>query len=283
MKIWLEMFFELAFEALPCTVIFKDGKKVPVYLPQWNVPYTLEESLKLYRSGCNAILLKTGKAYNLLVIDIDRKNGKDGEESLKKLGIQFPEAPQVQTPCGRHIWFKHPENFQNSTRANLFFKNSGIDIRGNDGFVYVPPTNIFGYGEYSWLISPYEIDLPVLPPEFLELLQNDSSSFTKNDWPVYPGTSPKYTGSKLLNDMTDRQNSIIHQYLSNATKANIGERSSKEFALVFWCVCCDLLKTEIEQLCRGWGKFKTNGQEYFELTYQNALSKAVQENRVHQN
>ena len=75
------------------------------------------------------------------VIDVDVKNGKDGETSLAKLeaehGFEAWEFPQQSTPSGgRHIFFQGV--FSTSVQRRL---GSGIDTRGGSragglGFVY---------------------------------------------------------------------------------------------------------------------------------------------------
>lgn len=75
------------------------------------------------------------------VIDVDVKNGKDGEGSLQKLeaehGFEAWEIPQQATPSGgRHLFFKG--TFRTSVQKSL---GEGIDTRGGStggglGFIY---------------------------------------------------------------------------------------------------------------------------------------------------
>lgn len=96
------------------------------------------------------------------VIDVDVKNGKDGETSLQKLeaehGFEAWEIPQQQTPSGgRHLFFKGL--YRTSVQRAL---GAGLDTRGGSsegglGFIYC-------YGE-----NPGRVDseIPTAPASLL--------------------------------------------------------------------------------------------------------------------
>lgn len=81
--------------------------------------------------------LPMGHRTGLAVLDVDRKNGKDGLAALRKLGHD-PAALSsvtVATPTGGlHAYFRWPEGMGNSA-AGL---PSGVDVRGNGGYVIAP-------------------------------------------------------------------------------------------------------------------------------------------------
>jgi hypothetical protein len=93
----------------------------------------------------------TGEATSLLVIDVDMDNGKQGEESLAHLEETYeplPSTRKVRTGGGGiQYLFRYPEGYGrigNST--NLL---PGIDVRGEGGYIIVPPSRSFK-GPYTW-------------------------------------------------------------------------------------------------------------------------------------
>lgn len=105
--------------------------------------------------------LRTGNG--LVVIDVDRKNGKDGlpawEALARKGGI--PNTRVIQTPSGGlHFYFASPEPVANS-QSKLA---EGVDVRGEGGFVVAEGTT----GRDG--VTPYVCvnDVPVAPmPQWL--------------------------------------------------------------------------------------------------------------------
>lgn len=76
-----------------------------------------------------------------VVVDIDVKDGAQGEEEWRELGVDSP-APEVLTPSGgRHLWFRKPEGTQFTNRS----LSPSIDIRGDNGYAILPETP-----GYSW-------------------------------------------------------------------------------------------------------------------------------------
>lgn len=88
---------------------------------------------------------KGGKA--LVVVDIDMKNGKNGESSLKQFeanGFEFPETITVRTPTGgRHLIYVVDKAIGQRPLSN------DIDVRSAGGYV-VAPGSIVEAGEYQW-------------------------------------------------------------------------------------------------------------------------------------
>ena len=84
--------------------------------------------------------IATGKLSNLLVIDIDVRDG--GYATWKSLVDQHPETQEtftVQTGSGgKHLYFLYPEDWEPHNTADKIAK--GIDTRAEGGFVVVPPS-----------------------------------------------------------------------------------------------------------------------------------------------
>lgn len=81
----------------------------------------------------------TGEASGLIVLDIDRKNGVDGFETMRANGWAIPhDAIEIVTPSGgSHFYFRWQGEDVRSTAGKI---GTGIDIRGRRGLVILPPS-----------------------------------------------------------------------------------------------------------------------------------------------
>ena len=112
--------------------------------------------------------LPTGKANNLVVVDVDVKNDADGMASLKQLQDECGEFDTrvVHTPSGGlHFYFKYPQDVHTiKNRTNM---KPGIDIRADGGYVIAPGSSINGnYYEFN----DADKEITELPKKLLELL-----------------------------------------------------------------------------------------------------------------
>ena len=133
--------------------------------------------------------IATGRSSGgLVVIDLDRKNGKDGYRTLaewqirNKLERSFPDTVKaVSGTGGEHWYYQMPECYLDS-RIDIM---SGIDSRANKGYIVAPPSIHPDTGEpYQWGKghNPEEIQLAEVTPEILLLLTyegNDRQSAEK--------------------------------------------------------------------------------------------------------
>lgn len=105
--------------------------------------------------------MPTGAVNCVFVVDIDRKNDKDGFASLAALEAEHGELPdtlQVESPSGSiHYYFRWP-GFPVITKASPFAP--GIDVRGDGGMVIAPPSVKPGAGAYKWRNSLAIADAP---------------------------------------------------------------------------------------------------------------------------
>ncbi len=93
-----------------------------------------------------AIGVPTGRRSQWVVLDVDMdlKKGKNGEATLRELqseqGETLPETLAWRTPRGgRHLVFRWPDR---EVACNTDHPGSGLDIRGDGGYVIVPPSQI---------------------------------------------------------------------------------------------------------------------------------------------
>lgn len=147
--------------------------------------------------------MPTGSAVGMWVLDVDTSKDKGGLESIMSLtrSHKLPFTLTVRTGTGGfHLYFAHPGK-RVSNRQNLW---PGIDVRGDGGYVVIPPSVHPDTGEQYRLVrraiaapTP-EWMLPLLcppppppprraaPPTALPLRQADAERLRRLRWD--PGT-----------------------------------------------------------------------------------------------
>lgn len=110
----------------------------------------------------------TGAVSGLIVLDIDPKHG--GDDSLRRLeALHGPLSATVAAVTGgggRHLYFAHPGGVVRN-RAGLA---QGIDLRGDGGYVVVPPSRHPSGRFYEWEAGrgPDDVRLAPLPAWLLD-------------------------------------------------------------------------------------------------------------------
>jgi hypothetical protein len=91
----------------------------------------------------------TGKKSGIVVLDVDVTTG--GPESLAKLeraGVPVPKTARTRTGGGGiHLYFRYPRETDIRNSAGLL--GPGLDVRGEGGYVVVPPSRT--QGSYEWV------------------------------------------------------------------------------------------------------------------------------------
>lgn len=107
--------------------------------------------------------LPAGKANGVVVLDIDRKNGKDGYAELRRLGFDPGSLSPVgvRTPSGGcHLFFAHRDGLKNWSKGEI---GAGLDVRTEGGFVIAPGSFKDG-GRYTPLGHPLgSVEFPPFP------------------------------------------------------------------------------------------------------------------------
>ena len=116
-----------------------DAKKRP--LVKWKGAAVTSESQirKWWERWPDAMpAFPTGEPSGIAVLDLDRKDGKDGVEALRELGFE-PESPFVveTTSGGLHLWFEHKPGLRCSVGQEKDGL-AGVDVRGERGFAVAP-------------------------------------------------------------------------------------------------------------------------------------------------
>lgn len=110
------------------------------YITGWQTNATKDPAVitKWWTSRPDAMpAIPTGKVTGLAVLDVDVKNGKDGEAALRTPGynLEVLSSLRVSTPSGgQHIYFKWHEGL----RCSIDKIAPGVDVRAEGGFVIAP-------------------------------------------------------------------------------------------------------------------------------------------------
>jgi putative DNA primase/helicase len=105
--------------------------------------------------------IATGAISNLVVVDVDPRNG--GDQSYAQLKLDFPgvftELVKVRSgSSGTHLYYQHPGSHV-PCRANL---RPGIDVKADGGYIVAPPSTHVG-GERYRFTSNNAWQVPLLP------------------------------------------------------------------------------------------------------------------------
>lgn len=109
------------------------------------------------------LAIVTGAISGLVVLDVDPAHG--GDDSLAALERRFgalPKTVEVRTGGGgSHFWFRHPGGFF----PNRVGIRPGLDLRGDGGYVVVPPSRHPSGRHYVFEVDhhPEEVEIAPLP------------------------------------------------------------------------------------------------------------------------
>ncbi|MCL2120120.1 MAG: bifunctional DNA primase/polymerase [Planctomycetaceae bacterium] len=112
---------------------------------------------------------------NVLVIDVDNKDGKDGSGDfatiMDRVGT-VPDSPiSLSGNGGYHLLFQRPDADIKGTNGLVWDgKKTGIDIQVGNQYIVVPPSIHPDTKEaYRWHVEPCAVtELPVLPNDWVE-------------------------------------------------------------------------------------------------------------------
>ncbi len=107
------------------------------------------------------IAVATGSPSGLIVFDVDPQHG--GHESFKKLEKRYSQLPQTRMSRtahgGLHRFYQYPNDGQRYPNAVELQGLPGIDVRGDGGYVLLPPSKLYNRLSYIW----GRTDIPIVP------------------------------------------------------------------------------------------------------------------------
>ena len=152
------------------------------------------------RSPVPAIGLPTGDAQmlgnggELVVLDLDVKNGSDGLASLQKVELELgllPETFAVSTPSGgQHLYFSVPNGMALKNSASKM--GAGIDVRANRGYVLAPGSVLDGKGRYEII---RHLPIAALPEAWIERLHSQPKKGRHEAMPDSSGAAIQVYGA----------------------------------------------------------------------------------------
>ncbi|GAQ89735.1 hypothetical protein KFL_005560135 [Klebsormidium nitens] len=167
----------------------QDGvlKKVANFCTQWR-GVTRDNCLDCYWPDGNSIAIRTGEESGVLVLDIDNASSDEklnGMQLHEMWTLRHGELNTWTAKTGKdglHLYFKFPTeaSYGVNNRTGLVVEDKlyGVDIRGQGGVIFSPPSSYLAPDgtelRYEWVKSPFDTPLAEVP-EWLEevLIEND--------------------------------------------------------------------------------------------------------------
>lgn len=135
-----------------------------------------EQIIAWWRQYPNAnIGIATGLEYsNILVLDIDVGEGKDGWKALeylqKRYGLLSTRTVEAKSgKGGTHYYYRLDEGQEVPCSSNKIGKD--LDIRSEGGYIVAPPSLHPNGKHYTWIHSPDELELAPVPEAVLKAVE----------------------------------------------------------------------------------------------------------------
>lgn len=155
-----------------------------------------EEVKEWFDQKDHSLGLVTGDLSNVVVVDCDTKEtARDFYKILRGLGVE--NTLRVITGRGVHFYFQYREGIRND--AGKVF-GTGIDIRGQGGYVLIPPSIHPNGATYTWCPGP----ILALPDE------------------LYHKVSKNLTATQIIDKNKNFEGSVISGERNNALTSMAG-------------------------------------------------------------
>ena len=154
---------ELGLDVLPVVA----SEKHPA-LSGWQSSATSDpaELGRVFAQANRNLAVATGARSRVWVLDVDVKGNARGDVSLAFLEERHGKLERTWcsvTPSGGlHYWWRYPRDRRVGNRVGC---SQGLDVRGDGGFVLVPPSRLLGK-PYAWKVEPIP-EGPAAAPEWL--------------------------------------------------------------------------------------------------------------------
>ena len=209
---WALKLASLGLRIFPC----KPNSKLPMFEGYQADATTDPETIRRQIiNGRNYGVLAAG---DLVVVDLDRKHGKDGFKAFRdacaKAGVDLAKVNTltVQTPSGGgHLYLRSAEEIRYG--ADVLGPGSGVDIRSQGKGYVVGPGSTIGENAYQVLEDSPIADMGALAAIF----PKGSPEPKRNDRAPLPGVDP------------DRAEARAREFLATAAGAVEGSRGSTAY------------------------------------------------------
>lgn len=212
------------FWVFPVRLTSTAGKKDPPQFPgSWNQATNDLTKVAALFDRQTGIAISTGLS-GVVGVDVDISETKDGFNRLIEAGISLPDSPMKTRTWsgGQHLIYRQPQN-RIGTAQNRPVRD--VDIRGEGGALFVPPTVVLD-SETGLEVGKYVLegelvsvsDLPVLSEAFATKLRDEPRAERIRSGAV---TLP----SALRDDQRARLEFFVKEDLTTITRAGNGERN----------------------------------------------------------
>jgi hypothetical protein len=231
---------------------FKDATRDPEQVRGWS----------MQNPGC-MWGMPTGEESGFLVLDVDRKNGVDGNEALAALVAKhgpLPETAEALTPSGgRHLYFAQPTGIKTKSSAGSL--GAGLDVRGDGGYVVIPPSVTNGRA-YAWEASsdPAEVAFAAAPAWLIALCRADQVKCR----PYALNTPANDNGNDVTTPVPQGRRNVALVRLAGSMRRAGMERDEIAAALVaINAARCrpPLAEQEVHEIARKISRYQAGGQD----------------------
>src|SRR5260370_34526823 len=144
--------------------------------------------------------LATGSLSGLIVLDVDpRHGGHQSFQALEKRYGTIPETRMSRTAHGGlHRFYQHPRDGKHYLNAIELEGLPGIDVRGDGGYVVLPPSKLYGRLSYVW--GNTNVPISPAPQWLLEGLTRENS---RQERSLQEGDLAQVAGEKRLREAVE--------------------------------------------------------------------------------
>jgi hypothetical protein len=143
--------------------------------------------------------------------------------------------------------------------------------------ITTPPTKLSNGGEYKWVVSPSQGVVAPPPKRLIQLIRQLNTKKSRKIKTSITSVDCNHIAGKSIKQLSQKQRSILNERLDKAMKAPTGSRSSRDFSLMDWIVRVGLKREVAWELVKNVGKFKEKGREYFDRTFNAAVSNVTKQ------
>lgn len=185
-------YYELGFSIIP---VGRDKKPLISWKPYQNLRADKEKITQWFKKFPDMnIGAVTGEISGIVVIDIEKEGSSKGYAST---------VTSKTGGGGFHLFYKHPGvKIKNSVKDLALL----TDVRGDGGYVVLPPSVHSSGNKYEWLIEPQNGAFADLPKEILQKIRVDSKE--KVDWKEF--SKSKSVKGKRNTDATKYAGKLLH-------------------------------------------------------------------------
>jgi hypothetical protein len=228
-----------------------------------------EYHYKTIKSSYYNVGLLTGKINNIIVLDVDAK-----DDGIQEMDLYYKEYGQINTlkqlspNGGYHLFFKYTSSDEDDQYLidhcllnTSKFRNKGLDIRSNKGYIIVEPSQIDGK-KYKF-VNP-KAKLIEMPRSLIEFLLFDNKEGPRRS-SLVETTSPRKNFLHKIPYIVDPKN-YVYDHIEDHTIIKLLKLLEEKFKCVYcnetrkWLIITHILKSlDKYQL---WDDWSTMSEKY---------------------